>query len=163
MEDTNKTVVTRGKKKKKQPSKPPDYPTTLSAAVAAQNLAVFLKIRATTKDPHDEDYLKQAERLYKQAILVYEKLLPETHPDVYLVKHSLAELWSVMDQEDKANALRQALLDIFDPPPKTDENNTGKEVEVSQTSSETASPGESSEDVDAKDETTAPSNSESTT
>ena len=159
MEDANtKTVVTRGKKKKKSPtSQPPNYPTTLSSAVAAQNFAVFLKIRATTKDPHDEEFLKQAERLYKQAILVYEKLLPETHPDVYLVKHSLAELWSVMDQEDKANALRQALLDTFDPPSKTEEIN--KEVKVSQTSSEAVS-SESSEGVEGEDETTVPSASE---
>ena len=89
---------------------------TLSAAHAAQNLAVFLKTRATTKEPHQRPWLQEAETLYKQVLHVQALLLNEGHPDMYVTKHSLAELLQVMGDEETANAVRQEIVDTYDPP-----------------------------------------------
>ncbi|CAJ1957086.1 unnamed protein product [Cylindrotheca closterium] len=110
------------KKKKKQPkkqSKKEDIASeieTLSAAAAAQNLAVFLKSRAMTEVPYNEDRLQEAHALYSQVEYVRTQLLPEKHPDLYATKYSLAELLEAMGEEDKANALRQEIVDTYDPP-----------------------------------------------
>ena len=89
---------------------------TLSAAAAAQNLAVFLKSRALTEDPPNANLLEEAFRLYQQVQDVRLQLLPLRHPDVYATKYSLAELMDVMGDKDGANALRQDIIDTYDPP-----------------------------------------------
>lgn len=89
---------------------------TLSAASAAQNLAVFCKARATTTTPYDQALLSQAHELYKQTLHVRSQLLPSTHPDLYATQFSLAELLQAMGDEEAANTLRQAIVDTYDPP-----------------------------------------------
>jgi tetratricopeptide (TPR) repeat protein len=96
---------------------------TLSAASAAQNLAVFLKARATTIQPYEIKWLQEAETLYRQVLTVQTAVLPKSksakvqlHPDMYATKHSLAELLETMGQKDAANEIRQEMIDIFDPP-----------------------------------------------
>jgi hypothetical protein len=89
---------------------------TLSAASAAQNLAVFLKSRATTEDPPNPEYLSEAKDLYEQVQHVRSQLLPYDHPDLYATKYSMAELLEVMGDEEAANSLRQEILDTYEPP-----------------------------------------------
>lgn len=108
---------------------------TLSAAAAAQNLAVFYKTRATTVTPHNETWLREAEKLYKQVLIVQAVILHDKHPDMYATKHSLAELLQALGDEETANALRQEMVDTYDPPPAPPREDTPlDEVEVSQTS-----------------------------
>lgn len=113
-------VPQRGGKKKvsKKLSEQPTTPQTLSAAAAAQNLAVFLKARATTVQPYEQKWLKEAEMLYRQVLTVQAALLPqhEQHPDMYATKHSLAELLEAMGDEVAANVIRQEIVDTYDPP-----------------------------------------------
>jgi len=88
--------------------------TTLSAATAAQNLAVFLKnycdfMRLTLIDDRGssdagsssqqqqqiaklDKTLREAHHLYEAALHVRSKILPEHHPEVVAAKFSLAEL-----------------------------------------------------------------------
>ena len=133
----------RGKRKMKAAPKMPNVssssssstttvqsPQTLSAAAAAQNLAVFLKARATTVQPYDRNWLTEAETLYRQTLEVQSVLLPKAkadpkqkkasppplHPDMYATKHSLAEVLEAMGQLDEANVIRQEILDTLDPP-----------------------------------------------
>jgi tetratricopeptide (TPR) repeat protein len=89
---------------------------TLSAASAAQNLAVCLKLRATSKDKTEDEkeLFEEAHELYQQALKVRSKLLPEMHPDLVATKHSLAELLHAMGDEEGANALRSQILDAYD-------------------------------------------------
>lgn len=91
---------------------------TLSAASAAQNLAVLLKARATIEVSESEKiaYLEEAHQLYNGIIAVRTQLLPEGHPDVYASKYSLAELLQIKGDEEAANAIRQEILDTYDPP-----------------------------------------------
>jgi len=89
---------------------------TLSAANAAQNLAVFLKTRATTVEPYCQEWLDEAQQLYRQVLHVQAVLLHEGHPDVYATKHSLAELLDAAGDAETATALRQEMIDTFDPP-----------------------------------------------
>lgn len=88
---------------------------TLSSALAAQNLAIFLKIRATTETPHRRDWLEEAHSLYQQVLHVRQQLLPKAHPDIYATKHSLAELLAVMGEQEAAHAVRQDIVDSYDP------------------------------------------------
>lgn len=120
---TMKSPPPRGKRKAKaSPVKGEDSgksettPQTLSAAAAAQNLAVFLKARATTIQPYEMRWLEEAEMLYRQVLTVQNALLPKSdklHPDAYATKHSLAELLETMGQKDAANDIRQELIDLF--------------------------------------------------
>jgi Tfp pilus assembly protein FimV len=89
---------------------------TLSAASAAQNLAVFLKTRATTETPYNETWLNESKSLYEKALFVRSKLLPMEHPDLYATKFSLAELLEAMGDEEAANKIRQEIVDTYDPP-----------------------------------------------
>jgi tetratricopeptide (TPR) repeat protein len=89
---------------------------TLSAASAAQNLAIFLKTRATTESPYNTERLDEAHRLYTECLTVRSQLLYKDHPDVYTTKYSLAELLQVKGDEEAANAIRQEILDTYDPP-----------------------------------------------
>lgn len=108
----------KGKKKRPAPVDP-SAPQTLSAAAAAQNLAVVLKSRATTTSlTESSQWLEESEKLYQQALSVQTELLGKDHPDIFVTKHSLAELWHVMGKEDKANELRQEIVDTYDPPAK---------------------------------------------
>jgi tetratricopeptide (TPR) repeat protein len=85
---------------------------TLSAASAAQNLAVFLKSRAIVQQPQtDEDSLHEAKQLYQQVLHVRSELLHETHPDTVATKFSLAELLAVLGDEDGANKIREEILE----------------------------------------------------
>jgi hypothetical protein len=105
---------------------------TLSAASAAQNLAVFLKTRATTISPYHEEWLEQAHTLYKDVLSVRSQLLPASHPDLYATKYSLAELLETMGDEEAANVVRQEIVDTYDPP-EEDAAATSEGVEVTQT------------------------------
>jgi tetratricopeptide (TPR) repeat protein len=115
---------------------------TLSAASAAQNLAVFWKLRATTAEasplpPLNVDgllattssstvvpttssgrdiWLLQAHDLYQRVLDVRRQLLPPNHAEVYATMHSLAELLETMGRVEQANALRRQLVDTYDPP-----------------------------------------------
>lgn len=88
--------------------------TTLSAATAAQNLAVFLKnysdwMRLSLVDDANNDdrhprqqqqqkrvlinqIIQEARHLYESALYVRSKILPTHHPEVVATKFSLAEL-----------------------------------------------------------------------
>ncbi|KAL3900858.1 MAG: hypothetical protein SGARI_006160 [Bacillariaceae sp.] len=158
---SNKNTKPKGKHKKKkgkqQHSKPSaksssdnddDNPIqTLSAALAAQNLAVVLKSRAMTIDDNDDDdsgtlknnLFNDAEQLYQQVLDTRLHLLPsKDHPDIYATKYSLAELWHVMGQEDRANALRQEILDTYEPSEEEmeEEEQVPKQVVVEKTQGE---------------------------
>ena len=89
---------------------------TLSASAAAQNLAVFLKSKATMIDDdtnEQEDTLGEAKQLYEQALLVRQELLHPTHPDLVATKYSLAELHSALGDEDGANAIREEIVQSY--------------------------------------------------
>ena len=102
---------------------------TLSAASAAQNLAVFLKSRAMTESPPNSQSMAEAKDLYEQVESVRSQLLPSDHPDLYATKYSLAELLEAMGEEEQANTLRQAILDNYNPPePSSDTTNDDDET-----------------------------------
>jgi tetratricopeptide (TPR) repeat protein len=85
--------------------------TTLSAAAAAQSLAVFLKAKATVdENKKDEDALAEAKALYDQVLLVRNELLDPVHPDIIGTKFSMAELLQALGQEDEANKIREELM-----------------------------------------------------
>mmetsp|Transcript_13580 Transcript_13580/g.16489 ORF Transcript_13580/g.16489 Transcript_13580/m.16489 type:complete len:530 (-) Transcript_13580:35-1624(-) len=103
---------------------------TLSAAAAAQNLAVFLKTRADLITMNNQsssdigaeewssldggDMYAEAKNLYIGALRVRSKLRGNQHPDTVATKFSLAELIDTLGDEDGANKLRQELLDIYE-------------------------------------------------
>lgn len=103
-------------KKTMQTAQKKDSIQTLSGASAAQNLAIFLKARATTSQPYDAALLEEAEKLYRDVLAVRTQLQPAQHPDVYACKHSLAELLEAKGDEEAANAIRQEIVDTYDPP-----------------------------------------------
>ena len=95
-----------------------------------------------------KQHLQEAKDLYEKAQEVRSQLLPFDHPDLYATKYSLAELLDVLaappsagetseeeeerqKYEDAANALRQEIIDTYDPPDAeeysadTDETKTG--------------------------------------
>jgi tetratricopeptide (TPR) repeat protein len=90
---------------------------TISAALAGQNLAVFLKSYAMTLEDVNErqEQLQQAKQLYERVLYVRSRLLSADHPDVYATKYSLAEVMDVLGDEEAANALRQEILDTYTP------------------------------------------------
>ncbi|GKZ01038.1 hypothetical protein MPSEU_001055200 [Mayamaea pseudoterrestris] len=96
---------------------------TLSAASAAQNLAVFIKTRATTEsdDAMKQSRLEEAHKLYTDCLRVRTQLLPKDHPDVYATMYSMAELLQAKGDEEAANAIRQEILDTYDPPAAAEE------------------------------------------
>jgi hypothetical protein len=105
------------KKKKKNENQTIE---TLSAAAAAQNLAVFLKSRSMTEHPYNKPLMKEAKSLYDQVQKVRSQLLPPQHPDLYATKYSLAELLGAIGDEEAANQLRQEIIDTYDPPSQED-------------------------------------------
>lgn len=82
--------------------------TTLSAASAAQNLAVVLKTRATLSSPTNESLLEEAKKLYEQTALLH-----DAHPNAVATKYSLAELYTVIGDEDTANELRREIMNSY--------------------------------------------------
>lgn len=103
---------------------------TTSAALAAQNLSVFLKTRAdlisasstiqssentATINPSLDsgDMYAEAKNLYIGALRVRTKLKGPSHPDTVSTKFSLSELIDTLGDEDTANKMRQELLDIY--------------------------------------------------
>lgn len=101
---------------------------TVSAALAGQNLAVFLKSYAMTLEDTNsaqQDLLRQAQQLYERVLYVRKQLLPKDHPDVYATKYSLAETLDVLGDETAANALRQEILDTYTPPAEEEEEAKG--------------------------------------
>ena len=96
---------------------------TLSAAGAAQNLAVFLKSRAdlvrTSNDKElttslDEgDMYAEAKNLYIGSLRVRSELRGSAHPETIATKFSLAELISTLGDEEVANKLRNEILDEY--------------------------------------------------
>ena len=142
-----------GGKRKKNNNNNKSQPTpetgmhTLSAAAAAQNLAVFLKSRAMTEDPYHPEMMKEAQKLYREIQSVRSQLLPKTHPDLYATKYSLAELLETIGDEEAANALRQEIIDTYDPmsqgdamPELESESEQAAEEESSSSSSSPPSP-----------------------
>jgi tetratricopeptide (TPR) repeat protein len=118
---------------------------TLSAASAGFALAVFLKTRATTVTPYNDEWLQQAHTLYQDVMQVRTQLLPAGHPELYTCKYSLAELLETMGDEEAANALRQEIVDTYDPPTEDDRDGDGgmdtDVVEVTESSSTTTKQG----------------------
>jgi tetratricopeptide (TPR) repeat protein len=98
-----------------------DRITTLSAASAAQNLAVVLKTRGTEVVPEDDapsrvldnDAVAEAKQLYEQALKVRAELLHEAHPDVVATKFSLAEVLASLGDKDGANLLREEIMETY--------------------------------------------------
>ena len=117
--------------------------STLSAATAAQNLAVILKqrsdwVRLSLLDDNDEvqqgssnqldQIIDEARHLYEAALHVRKQILPPHHPEVVASKFSLAELLDSTDptsltfgsskgraiDSDRANWLREAILESYD-------------------------------------------------
>ena len=116
----NKNKKPQMKKDEKDASGP--QIETLSAAAAAQGLAVFLKSQAMTQDPYNLQQLQESRDLYLQVQNVRSQLLPAQHPDLYATKHSYAELLEAMGDEMAANELRQEIIDTFDPPTEDDDD-----------------------------------------
>ena len=114
----NKQQKRKGKQKQKI--------ETLSAAAAAQNLAVFLKSRSMTENPYNKALMKEAKSLYNQVEKVRTQLLPKQHPDLYATKYSLAELLEVIGDTEAANQLRQEIIDTYDPPSEEEEEKDGR-------------------------------------
>ena len=100
---------------------------TLSAASASQNLAVFLKARATTETPYNTAWLAESKKLYEDTLAVRTKLLPKGHPDLYATKFSLAELLENMGDEEAANVVRQEIIDTYDPPTQGESSSPTKQ------------------------------------
>lgn len=111
--NNNKQQKRKGKQKQKI--------ETLSAAAAAQNLAVFLKSRSMTENPYNKALMKEAKSLYNQVEKVRTQLLPKQHPDLYATKYSLGELLEVIGDTEAANQLRQEIIDTYDPPSEEEE------------------------------------------
>lgn len=98
---------------------------TLTAAAAAQNLAVFLKSRADIVSKYTDDISSlgqslssgemyaEARSLYSGALKVRTQLRGEHHPDTIASKFSLAELIDAIGDEAGANKIRQELLDSY--------------------------------------------------
>lgn len=128
---------------------------TLSAAAAAQNLAVFLKSFAMTFDEDSsqrKQHLYEAKNFYDNVLMVRSQLLPYDHPDLYATKYSLAELLEVLasstrgsdddennnnkDEKDRhqeaANTLRQEIIDTYDPPDLGKEGGGKDAIDVQQ-------------------------------
>jgi len=112
---------------------------TLSAASAAQNLAVFLKNRAglissssvlsnnvQTITQDVGDMYAEAKNLYLGAIHVRKQVKGEQHPDTIASKFSLAELIDLLGDEKGAHALRREILDVYDIELKNDEEGKQK-------------------------------------
>mmetsp|Transcript_33030 Transcript_33030/g.36973 ORF Transcript_33030/g.36973 Transcript_33030/m.36973 type:complete len:511 (-) Transcript_33030:406-1938(-) len=120
--------------------------TTLSAASAAQNLAVFLKSFSMTLDedsPQRKQHMYEAKFFYESVLKVRSQLLSYSHPDLYATKYSLAELLEVLalsgsgDDENNnnktekeryqeaASTLRQEIIDTYDPTLEEEEEATG--------------------------------------
>lgn len=112
---------------------------TLSAASAAQNLAVVLKSRAMTTQDADlvKELLEEAHDWYQQVLNVRLQLLsPVNHPEILACKFSLAELLQVQGKEEEANIIRQEILDDYHPTEAEEESSTTtapKKVLVEQT------------------------------
>jgi RNA recognition motif-containing protein len=132
--------------------------TTLSAASAAQNLAVFLKSFAMTFDEDSsqrKQHLYEAKNFYDNVLMVRSQLLPYDHPDLYATKYSLAELLEVLasstrgsdddennnnnkdkDKKDRhqeaANTLRQEIIDTYDPPDLENEGGRKDAIDIQQ-------------------------------
>ena len=119
-----RNITTRNTKKepnKKKRKGKQQQIETLSAAAAAQNLAVFLKSRSMTESPYNKALMKEAKSLYNQVEKVREQLLPSQHPDLYATKYSMAELLDAIGDEEAANKVRQEIIDTYDPPPPPEE------------------------------------------
>ena len=116
----NKKEPKQTKKRKGKRQQQPKI-ETLSAAAAAQNLAIFLKSRSMTESPYNKALMKEAKTLYNQVEKVREQLLPSQHPDLYATKYSMAELLDAIGDEEAANKVRQEIIDTYDPPPSEEE------------------------------------------
>lgn len=110
----------KSNKKKQKDKRQVQQIETLSAAAAAQNLAVFLKSRAMTENPYNKKLMDEAQSLYNNVQKVRAQLLPPQHPDLYATKYSLAELLEAIGDEEAANQLRQEIIDTYDPPSQDD-------------------------------------------
>jgi len=106
----------KGKTKRKKGPVEPNTMQTLSAASAGQSLAIFLKARATTTTTDNalrEAMLQEAQDLYETVLFVRAQLLPATHSDLYATKYSLAELLEERGEKEKAQVMRQEIVDTY--------------------------------------------------
>jgi tetratricopeptide (TPR) repeat protein len=107
---------------------------TVSAAAAAQNLAVFLKSRADlvrssmtndfTSTLDEGDMYAEAKNLYVGALRVRNELRGSAHPDTVATKFSFAELIDTLGDEKEANKLRSEILDEYGVQEVDDETDT---------------------------------------
>ena len=126
-----KKQKTKKSKKTKSKEEEPSSIQTLSAASASQNLAVFLKTRATTETPYNTEWLTEAKKLYEDTMAVRTQLLSTGHPHLYATKFSLAELLETMGDKEAANVVRQEIIDTYDPPSEGDSQRpTDQEVDT---------------------------------
>jgi hypothetical protein len=93
---------------------------TISAAAAAQNLAVFLKTQAdfhrnATRKVDGMEAYAEAKNLYLGSLRVRKVLLGESHPDTIATKFSLAELMdSALGDTEGAKILREEILNAYE-------------------------------------------------
>ncbi|KAL7570951.1 hypothetical protein ACA910_002581 [Epithemia clementina (nom. ined.)] len=99
---------------------------TTETSPSSSSSSSSLSTNATANDQEMEDddnnanrrvdaMFKEAQSLYQDVLTVRQELLSSKHPDVYATKHSLAELLQAMGKEADANAVRQEILDTYDP------------------------------------------------
>lgn len=75
------------------------------------------KIEQQIKNQEEKDsLLLESLTLYKQVLKVRTDILSENvkHPDIYITKHSLAELLDLMGDTENANKIRQDIIDTYD-------------------------------------------------
>lgn len=90
--------------------------TSLSAAAAAQNLAVFLKVSADMSSTSQSmELYMEAKWLYEQALQARKEKLGSQHPELIATMSSLAELKATIGDEEGANAIRREIIQTLDP------------------------------------------------
>jgi len=96
------------------------------------------------------EHMLEAKDLYEKVQRVRSQLLPYNHPDLYATKYSLAELLEVLGSsggkgseseeddlerqrhQEAANALRQEIINTYDPPDAQPEEGDGDSSEEEQ-------------------------------
>lgn len=99
--------------------------TSISAAAAAQNLAVFLKVSADMSSTSQSmELYMEAKWLYEQALQVRKEKFGSQHPELIATMSSLAELKATIGDEEGATALRREILQTLDPKLLSSQNST---------------------------------------
>merc|ERR1719343_882105 len=93
---------------------------TKASAIAAHNLALFLKYRSDFEKENDTSTYnvtksyQEAKINYYKALKVRKELLGESHPDTLSTYSSLAELLAAVGDEEGANKIREDILRHYD-------------------------------------------------